>query len=112
VKPKANERHKQALDALLLGWPKVTVGKMFGYPAYYVNGKMFACVYGEGVGVKVPEELANALLSNDNIVPFQPMGRPRMGEWVQINRVRSEDYELDMDIFRASAEFVRKITKK
>jgi TfoX/Sxy family transcriptional regulator of competence genes len=112
VKPSANEKHKQALDALLLGWPDVTAGKMFGYPAYFVNGKMFACVYGEGVGVKVSEELANTLLKNDNVVPFQPMGKPRMREWVQINRVRSEDYELDTPIFQASADFIRKITKK
>jgi hypothetical protein len=34
--------------------PGVVVGTMFGYPAYYVNKKLFACLYEEGIGIKVP----------------------------------------------------------
>ena len=41
---------------MLLGLPGAKAGKMFGYEAYYVFGKMFACIYGDGVGIKVPEE--------------------------------------------------------
>jgi hypothetical protein len=112
MKPDANEKHKLVLDSMLLGLPGVKPGKMFGYPAYYVNRKMFACVYGDGVGVKVPQDLAEALLREEHIVPFQPMGRPRMREWVQINRAESENYMLDMDIFKASADYVRILTKR
>jgi len=112
VKPVANKEHKTVLDSLLLGLPDVSPGKMFGFPAYYVNRKMFACIYGDGVGVKVAEELANVLLEKEHIVPFHPMGKPRMREWVQINRARSEDYALDMDVFRAAADYVRRSTKE
>lgn len=108
----ANEEHKLALDSLLLGMSGVTAGKMFGYPAYYVNRKLFACVYDNGVGVKVPEEVAATLLCKEHIAPFQPMGKPRMREWIQINRLRSTDYRLDMDIFRAAVNFVGAIKSK
>jgi len=83
---------------------------MFGYPAYYVGRKLFACVYGEGIGVKVPEEVATRLLSKRHIVPFQPLGKPRMREWIQINREKSADYQRDLDIFQGSIDFVRRLS--
>jgi hypothetical protein len=101
-----NPEHRAILDALLLRIPGVVAGNMFGYPAYYVNAKLFACVYGEGVGVKVPEEVATKPLSRRHIVPFQPLGRPRMREWIQINRKISADYRKDLDILQASIAFV------
>ena len=105
----ANSNRKVALDALLLNIPGAMEGKMFGYPAYYVNGKLFAGIYGEGVGVKVPEDVANKLLSEKHVIPFQPLGKPKMREWIQINRARPADYRKDIDIFHTSAEFVRQI---
>lgn len=107
--PTVESGHKAILDSLLLNMPSVAEGKMFGYAAYYVNGKLFACIYGEGVGVKVPEEVANNLLSEKHVVPFQPLGKPKMREWIQINRARSADYRKDINIFRTSVEFVSQI---
>jgi TfoX/Sxy family transcriptional regulator of competence genes len=112
VKQIANEGHKAVLDSLLLSLPRVIAGKMFGCPAYYVNGNLFACVYGDGVGVKVPEELAKSLLSKGQIEPFQPKGKSRMREWVQINRSRSPDYRLDMDVLRAAYDYVGTLKNK
>lgn len=102
---------KASLDALLLNWPGVVAGQMFGYPAYYVNGKLFACLYGEGVGVKVPKAVADALLTERHVVPFQPLGRPKMQEWVQLNRDRPEDYRMDEDTLRISVDFVSQIAR-
>lgn len=109
--PKLNveSRHKETLDSFLLKIPNVVEGKMFGYPAYYVNGKLVACIYGEGVGVKVPEDVAVNLLSEQHIVPFQPLGKPKMKEWIQIQHMKSEDYRKDMDIFLISVEFVSRL---
>jgi hypothetical protein len=104
--------HKAVLDSLLLDMPGVVEGKMFGYPAYYVNGKLFACIHGEGVGLKVPEEVANKLIFEEHIVPFQPLGKPKMNEWIQINHARSADYRKDIEIFCTSAEFVSQQTTK
>ena len=79
--------HEQVLDSFLLEIPGVKAGKMFGYPAYYVNRKMFACLYEGGLGVKVPEAVAREWLElgRKEIVPFQPMGKRNMREWIQIN---------------------------
>ena len=108
-KPNVESGHKAILDSLLLNMPSVAEGKMFGYDAYYVNGKLFACIYGEGVGVKVPEEVANKLLSEKHVVPFRPLSKPKMREWIQINRAKSADYRKDINIFRTSVEFVSQI---
>lgn len=104
--------NKRVLDTLLLHLPGVTAGRMFGYPAYYVHRKLFACVYGTGVGIKVPEEIANNLLGKAHIVPFQPLGKSRMREWVQINRASSEEYRLDQDLFHCAVQFVGTLKKK
>lgn len=101
-----NRKHKEVLDALLLPVPGVVAGTMFGYPAYYINKKLFACIYGEGVGIKVPEKVAGSLVGREGIVRFQPMGRKPMKEWIQINRKRSEDYRMDQEILKISIEYV------
>ena len=102
-----NPEHKTVLDALLLGRPNVQPGKMFGFPAYYAGKKLCICLYEQGVGVKLPEQSAVKLLKTDkNVVPFQPMGRRKMREWVQINLSRSEDYTKYKPVFEESIRHV------
>ena len=84
-KAQFNLKHKEVLDSFLLKIPLVKPGKMYGHPAYYVGGKLFASLYMDGVCVKVPESLVNKLLKRNEIVPFQPMGR-KMREWILIIR--------------------------
>lgn len=84
---------KAVLDDMLLGHPAVRAGKMFGYPAYYVGAKLCISLYENGVGLKLPEVTVQHLLASDPAVtPFQPMGRRRMREWVQITLDNAEDY--------------------
>ena len=90
-----NPKHKEVLDSVLLQMPGVVAGTMFGYPAYYVNKKLFACLYEEGIGIKVPEKVADSLVGKKGIIRFQPKGRRPMKEWIQINHERSEDYRMD-----------------
>lgn len=105
VKAQYNLKHKDVLDSFLLDIPIVKSGKMYGHPAYYVGGKLFASLFMEGVCVKVPESLKIELLKREEIVPFEPMGR-KMREWILINRKKSEEYLKDRDIFEKSIEFV------
>lgn len=107
-----NQRHKDVLDSFMLDQPEVRAGKMFGRPAYYVGKKLFACVYGDAVGVKVPEESAEELLKKRHIASFQPMGRARMREWIQLNRKRSGDYIKDKKTFLASISFVSSLAEQ
>ncbi len=106
---KFSVNHKAVLDDLLLDNAHVKAGKMFGYPAYYAGEKLCICLYEKGVGVKVPETTASDLLKRDNnIIPFQPMGKPKMREWIQINLKDSEEYRNYEDIFQTSINYLLK----
>jgi len=85
-----NLKHKRVIDSFLLKVPGVVSGKMFGYPAYYINKRLFACIYENGVGIKVPENVANDLIGKKGVVYFQPLGKAKMKEWIQINRENSK----------------------
>ncbi len=105
--------HKIVLDELLLKHPAVRSGHMFGYPAYYAGEKLSICLFEGGVGMKVPEKTAKMLIETDpNIIPFQPLGRPKMREWIQINLSQSEDYRSYIDLFEESIEFVLSLQGK
>ena len=103
--PAANR--KAQIDAVLLKLPGVSARKINGLDAYFVNDRMFACISGEGIGLRLPVASATeAQFSRDNVVPFQPRGLPSTREWIQINRADAADYEKDLDLFRASLGFV------
>ena len=99
---------KTQIDALHLKLPGVTARKIHGLDAYFVSDKMFACISGEGVGLRLSVATATELqFSRDGIVPFQPGGVASTREWIQINRADPAEYEKDLDLFRASLEFVK-----
>lgn len=112
VKISYNRDHRNVIDAILLDLPGVTQGKMFGYPAYYVNRKMFACLYENGIGLKLPEDYTRQLLEQGTAFPFQPLGRKKMRRWVQIDHERSEDYLEDTEILKRALEYVASPAKK
>ena len=99
---------KEQIDALLLKLPGVSARKINGLDAYFVSDKMFACISGGGVGLRLPAATATELhFSRDNIVPFQPGGTASSREWIQINRAEAAEYEKDLELFRDSIEFVK-----
>jgi hypothetical protein len=99
---------KAQIDALLLKLPGVSARKIHGLDAYFVSDKMFACISGAGVGLRLPAATATELqFSRDNVVPFQPGGMASSREWIQINRAEAAEYEKDLPLFRASLEFVK-----
>jgi hypothetical protein len=109
---KFNIDNKKVLDSILLKIPGVVPGKMFGFPAYYIKKKLFACVYENGVAVKIPENKVNELMGKEGIVHFEPMGRAKMREWIQINREVSTDYINDINIFELAIQFVSTLADK
>ena len=109
MKP-SNEKtcRKAQIDAVLLKFPGVSARKISDLDAYFVNDKMFACISGNGVGLRVPAASATELqFSRGNVVPFQPRGMASSREWIQIDRADAADYEHDLELFRASLEFVK-----
>ena len=98
---------KAQLDALLLALPGVSARAINGLDAYFVSDKMFACISGKGVGLRLPASTVTELqFSRDNAVPFQPGGMASTREWIQIDRADAADYEKDLALFQASIAFV------
>jgi len=99
---------KAQIDALLLKLPGVGARKINGLDAYFVSDKMFACISGDGIGLRLPVATATELqFSRDNIVPFQPGGMASSREWIQINRADAAEYEKDLELFQTSLKFVK-----
>ena len=99
---------KAQIDALLLKLPGVSARKINGLDAYFVSDKMFACISGNGVGLRLPAATATDLqFSRSNVVPFQPGGMASSREWIQIDRAEAAEYEQDLELFRVSLEFVK-----
>ena len=100
-------RRKAQFDALLLSLPGVSARTINGLDAYFATDKMFACISGSGIGLRLPVATATELrFSRDNVFPFQPGGMASTREWIQIDRADAADYEKDLALFQASVEFV------
>ena len=96
------------IDALLLALPGVTARKINGLDAYFVSDRMFACISGKGIGLRLPVAAATELqFSRENVTSFTPGGMASTREWIQIDRENAAEYEKDMDLFRASLDFVK-----
>lgn len=107
--PPPEPGRKAQIDAVLLKLPGVVGKKISNLDAYFVNDRMFACISGEGVGLRLPAAMATELqFSRDNVVPFQP-GGVSSREWIQINRADAADYGEDLELFRAALEHVKSI---
>lgn len=99
---------KTQIDALLLALPGVTARKINGLDGYFVSDKMFACISGDGIGLRLPVAVATELqFSRNNVVPFAPGGTASTREWIQIDRAEATDYKLDLQLFRDSIDFVK-----
>jgi TfoX/Sxy family transcriptional regulator of competence genes len=80
--PKPTEDDKDYFRSILPSDPRVEVKPMFGNIAGFVNGNMFAGLFGSDVGVKLGDADRDQLLA-DGGGPFGPAERP-MGGYVSL----------------------------
>jgi TfoX/Sxy family transcriptional regulator of competence genes len=77
--PKPSEQAKAAFTRLVPGGPTVTLRPMFGNLAAFVNGNMFAGLFGEDLFVRLPDG-DSAKVRKQGGRDFAPMaGRPMNG---------------------------------
>ncbi len=106
--PAAPVTRKDHIDAVLLKLPGVTARKINSLDAYFVSDRMFACISGKGVGLRLPVATATELqFSRDNVTSFTPGGMSSTREWIQIDREDPAEYEKDLELFQASLDFVK-----
>jgi hypothetical protein len=78
--PALVERFGQIVAAMPLAEPR----QMFGYPAAFANGQMFASLFGDSFILRLPEAERAAFIKQYHSRQFEPMpGRP-MREYVVV----------------------------
>jgi TfoX/Sxy family transcriptional regulator of competence genes len=82
--PKTSDASKALFTSVMPDDPRVVVKPMFGALGAFVNGNMFAGLFGDRIGVKVLDEAARAeLAATEGAGPFGPEERP-MGGYVAV----------------------------
>jgi hypothetical protein len=105
--PPPNRPLFDAVVALLRSLePELRVGSMFGCPAAFVPNRMAFCVYGEVIGVKVPEKEAIRLKGLGKAAAFRRYGRPAMKEWIELRTTRRDVHEL-LPILRIAIQYAK-----
>lgn len=104
------------LNAILAGaiepFALVERRKMFGGLGLFLNGHMFACVYGNKIALKLGEEDRATAQAEVGAVPFEPMPGRVMKEYVVVSEaVWSEPESLEQWLLR-SIEFVGSLPPK
>ena len=99
---------KGQIDAILLPLPGVVGKKLNALDAYFVNDRMFACISGKGIGVRLPVATATELqFSRADVEPFNPGGTASSREWIQVNRENAAEYAKDLELFQESIAYVK-----
>jgi TfoX/Sxy family transcriptional regulator of competence genes len=81
--PKPSENAKAAFTRLVPGDPRVTLRPMFGNLAAFVNGNMFAGLFGEGLFVRLPDA-ESAPVRKAGGRDFEPMAGHAMRGYVMV----------------------------
>ena len=77
--PKASDAAKALFASVVPDDPRVVVKPMFGNLGAFVNGNMFAGLFGSSLGVKLSQEDLAALSAIEGAGPFGPVERPMGG---------------------------------
>lgn len=101
--PKASEQDKERFRRVVPDHPDVVVKPMFGNLGAFINGNMFAGLFGSTIGVKLSDEDRGILESSERTVPFGPAERP-MGGYTGLPEVWNEEGDGDDTRARAWAE--------
>jgi hypothetical protein len=99
--------HKAKLDELVLPMPGVKGSKAFGYPAYKVNGKIFAFVGGNGATIKLPAARVQELIGTHPAYKvFEVTTGVFWKEWLAIDHSNSNDFDDDVQLLEESLVYV------
>jgi TfoX/Sxy family transcriptional regulator of competence genes len=99
--PKPSEQDKDFLRAIVPDDDRVQVKPMFGQLGAFVNGNMFAGLFGSAIGVRLDEAGRAELLAVAGAGPFGPAERP-MGGYVGLPASwREEPDQAELWILRA-----------
>lgn len=94
--PRPSQETQELFRTLVPDAPGVQVKPMFANLGAFVNGNMFAGLFGDSIGVRLPDESVRAeLLAMEGAGPYGPAERP-MGGYVSL----PEEWKDDPDRLR------------
>lgn len=73
----------QTFRQVMARWPQAEQRKMFGFPAAFVKGRMFACLFEDSFVLRLSEEDRSAILKLGG-EPFEPMPGRIMREYALV----------------------------
>lgn len=97
-----NPEHEKVLHAMLKDVPDAAPGKMFGYPAYKVNGKLAVGLFDTGIVAKVGPARVKELVGKAGISAFEPMAGRVWKDWVLL----TGNFEAHKAIFEEAVRYV------
>jgi|SRR5215467_12600506 len=77
--PKPSDADRQFFQSLIPDEPAVELKPMFGNLGAFVNGNMFAGLFGAEVGVRLDDASRDELAAIEGSGPFGPAERPMTG---------------------------------
>jgi len=104
--PKPSEQAKAAFTKLVPGDPAITLKPMFGNLAAFVNGNMFAGLFGEDLFVRLPDAEAQPIMRSGGR-PFEPMAGHAMSGYVMV----PADWQKKPDATRAHITHALTLTR-
>lgn len=111
AKPGHRPEVAEAVARLLADVPGVKPGRMFGFPAFFVGKKLFACVFGDGVALKLPPPTLTRVLEQPGASRFEPYGR-KMREWAHLTHRSAEEFAQDEELLLEAAQYVGSSTEE
>jgi len=110
--PRPSQETQDLFRALVPEAPGVQVKPMFANLGAFVNGNMFAGLFGDSIGVRLPDEAVRAeLLASEGAGPYGPAERP-MGGYVALPEAWKDDPDRIREWIAVALEQVARMPPK
>jgi TfoX/Sxy family transcriptional regulator of competence genes len=87
--------------------------KMFGYPAYFVNGYMFTGIHGDKLFLRLSDkDIEEIAKSNKDVIPFEPMPGRAMKGYIVLPKSIYSNKTLFKDLISKSVKYVSSLPPK
>ncbi|WP_139489072.1 TfoX/Sxy family protein [Brevibacillus dissolubilis] len=107
-----SEESKAFFKSIIPIDPRINLKPMFGNLASFINGNMFAGLYGDQVFVRLPEAERQRLIEEEGATQFAPMqGRP-MKEYVTVPEKWRQDPERVSSLVQQSLAWAETLPMK
>jgi TfoX/Sxy family transcriptional regulator of competence genes len=110
--PRPDEELKAFFSSVIPVDPRITIKPMFGNLASFINGNMFAGLFGPQIFVRLQEQDRLRLLAEEGAMEFSPMpGRP-MKEYVALPEKWGEEPDKIKKWIQLSVTWVETMPEK